>query len=69
MDDSLKIIKFLNNSNPKTTLEIAKHVHGDYATCNSINPLLYEMQRQSLVYKITNNDNSKPRWTLMIYKN
>lgn len=59
----LKIIKLLNNGE-LPTLAIAKIVIGPDATCKMINPSLYQLEKQGILYKKSGENGKNPIWGL-----
>ena len=46
------------------TLTIAKHVFGSSSSCKTINPILYRLQGEGKITKISETDGTKPRWLI-----
>jgi hypothetical protein len=61
MDNKSKVIQYLQGRSSATALELSKHIFGKDATAANINPLLYEMKRES---KIEQEPGKPPKWFL-----
>lgn len=60
--DQERIVDYLRNKEPVSTLDIAKHIYGSKATTKQINPTLYRMSDK--IVKTCDPDGTKPRWSL-----
>lgn len=47
------------------TLEIAREVVGKGASRKSVNSVLYGMQKQKLIDKVSEDNGAKPKWYLL----
>ncbi len=55
-----KVKDFLKEGR-KRTLAIAKHVMGVHASCKTVNPLLYKMEKKNIIRKVVP---QPPEWEL-----
>ena|SRR5438477_8976553 len=61
-DEETVILILRLTEEPVPTLLISKATFGKGATTKLINPLLYSMQKQGKIKKISNEDGTQPRW-------
>jgi len=61
-----EILSILSTRSEVPTLEIAKAVYGSKASARMINPILYSLERERKVVKISEANGTKPRWSLIL---
>lgn len=64
-DQEQKVLQILEGTSPDfaiPTLQIAKKVVGSNATTSQINSVLYGLQKQGKIDKVTEQGGKKPKW-------